>query len=73
MSALLLQVMNRVYIHVSQVKLTKSLKSGTKSVRFEFIDPLWAWVCTASDQNPNELYWKPASQNQQNPVYGGGV
>lgn len=72
-SALLLQVMHRVNIDVSQVKLTKPLKSGTKSVRFEFIDPLWAWVCTASDQNPNELHWKPAAQNQQNPVYGGGV
>ena len=24
-------------------------------------------------QNPNELHWKPAAQNQQNPVYGGGV
>ena len=42
MSVLLLQVIHRVDIDVSQVKLTKSLKSGTKSVRFEFIDPLWA-------------------------------
>ena len=65
--------MHRVDIDVSKVKLTKPLQSGTRTVRFEFIDPVWAWVCTAASQEPGDLHWKPAAQHQQNPVYGGGV
>ena len=52
---------------------TKPLASGTRSITFEFLDPVWAWLSVARDLSPEELHWKPAAQNSLDPVYGAGV
>lgn len=52
---------------------TKPLASGTRSITFEFLDPVWAWLSVARGLPPEELHWKPAAQNSVDPVYGGGV
>lgn len=49
------------------------LPSGTRSVVFRFIDPLWAWVQAARKQDPIELHWKPIAQKVGHERYGGGV
>jgi hypothetical protein len=49
------------------------LASGTQSVKFEFLDPVWAWLTVAEHLDPLELHWKPAAQNIGVPRYGGGV
>ena len=63
--------------HSCRINLTgvtrKPLASGTQSLTFEFLDPVWAWLCTASRLPPQELHWKPAAQNPDNPKYGGGI
>ena len=53
--------------------LTKPLVSGTRSLTFEFLDPVWAWLSVARDLPPEDLHWRPAAQSPLDPVYGGGV
>ena len=50
-----------------------SLGSGTKEVKFRFVDPLWGWLMAARKQHPLDLHWEPVRQDPVNPVYGGGV
>ena len=59
-------------IDLSEV-LTIPLASGTRSLTFEFLDPVWAWLSAARVLDPEELHWKPAAQSPLNVVYGGGV
>ena len=49
-----------------------NLPSGTKSVKFRFIDPVWGWLVAARRLDPLDLHWKSVEQQAQN-VYGGGV
>lgn len=66
------KVLHRSEIDVSRVTRVP-LASGTQSVVFEFVDPVWAWLTVAQDMNPLDLHWKPAAQNAVTPRYGGGV
>lgn len=60
--------------HTTRIDLSVfNLSSGTRSVEFKFIDPLWGWVMAAQRLHPLDLHWKPIAQNQQSPVYGGGI
>ena len=60
--------------HSCSIDLSKfRLPSGTKSLEFHFIDPLWGWLRAARRQQPNTLQWKPRAQNVLCPFYGGGV
>ena len=34
------------------------LPSGTKTLQFHFIDPIWGWIVAAQRQNPLDLHWK---------------
>ena len=52
---------------------TTPLASGTQSVTFEFLDPVWAWLHVAEQLDPLELHWKAAAQNIGDPRFGGGV
>ena len=62
------KVLHTVAIDVSEFELP----SGTKSIQFCFIDPIWGWLVAARRQNPLDLHWKPVQQGRD-PVYGGGV
>ena len=66
-------VLHTATIDVSRVRLSKPLASGTRTVTFEFIDPVWAWLMAASRLPPSDLHWKPVAQNLQRAVYGGGI
>ena len=60
--------------HTCEINLTHfDLPSGTKKVTFKFLDPAWGWVVAARRLHPLDLHWKPVSQRDRNPVYGGGV
>ena len=60
--------------HTCEINLTHfNLPSGTKKVAFKFMDPVWGWVVAARRLHPLDLHWKPVSQRDRNPVYGGGV
>ena len=48
------------------------LPSGTKSLQFVFVDPLWGWLLAARRQHPLDMHWKPVMPGQP-PLYGGGV
>lgn len=67
------KVLHSCTIDLTHLKLSKPLASGTKSLKFEFLDPVWAWLSAAQRLHPAELHWKPAAQNRECPVYGGGV
>jgi len=53
--------------------LRKPLASGTRSITFEFLDPVWAWLSVARRLSPEELHWRPAARHCIDPMYGGGV
>ena len=53
--------------------LNKPLVSGTTSLTFRFLDPIWAWLTVAKKLEPESLHWRPFSQSHLDPVYGGGV
>ena len=63
--------------HTCQIDVTgilrRPLASGTQSVTFEFLDPVWAWLSVAKRLPPEELHWRPIAQNFLDPVYGGGM
>ena len=60
--------------HTYEVQLSQfKLPSGTKSVTFKFLDPVWGWIMAAREQHPAELHWKPVSQVRGFEVYGGGI
>ena len=64
---------NRIRHKVS-IDLTRfRLPSGTKSVDFEFMNPVWAWIQAACKQPAIDMHWRPAAQNRDRPVYGGGI
>ena len=65
-------VLHKVEIDLTGV-LNYPLASGTRSIAFEFLDPIWAWLSVARDMLPEDLHWRPAGQNPRHPVYGGGV
>ena len=61
-------------LHQTTMDLTSfALPSGTKSLVFKFVDPVWAWIIAARKQHPLDLHWKPVAQNPCNTVYGGGI
>lgn len=66
-------ILHYVDIDVTAAGLAKELPSGTKSLSFKFVDPVWAWLMAARKQDPLDMHWKPKSQNYVNPVYGGGI
>ena len=53
------------------------LPDGQRSLQFEFIDPVWAWVRAACKQPASEMQWVPKVQcvrGLENHVcYGGGL
>ena len=53
------------------------LRDGKRSLHFEFIDPVWAWVRAAYKQPGSEMQWVPKVQcvrGLENHVcYGGGL
>ena len=60
--------------HTLRIDLTRfRLPSGTKSIVFRFIDPMWGWLVAARRQNPKELHWMPVAQRPGQEVYGGGI
>ena len=63
------QVLHTYHVDVSRFKLP----SGTKSVTFKFVDPLWGWIMVARRQHPLDLHWKPIAQKRGQKLYGGGV
>ena len=67
------QILHHVKIDVTAAGLTKDLPSGTRSLLFKFVDPVWAWLMAAQEQDPLDMHWKPKGQNLANPVYGGGI
>ena len=62
-------VMHEVTIDVSHFQLP----SGTKSIQFSFVDPIWGWLVAARRQNAKELHWRPVAQRRGHEVYGGGI
>ena len=63
-------------LHTCQIDLTgvvkKPLVSGTRSLTFQFLDPVWAWLTVADNLDAEHLHWKPVAQ-AVDPVYGGGI
>ena len=62
-------VMHEITIDVTRFQLP----SGTKSIQFRFVDPIWGWLLAARRQNANELHWRPVAQCRGREVYGGGI
>ena len=61
-------------LHTITIDLTAfDLPSGTRSVIFKFINPLWAWLIAARRQDPLELHWRPVEEGRRAPLYGGGI
>ena len=61
-------------LHTCRVDLSRfNLPSGTKVVKFKFIDPIWGWLVAARRQHPREIHWKPVHQRNGAEVYGGGI
>ena len=63
------QIRHTYIVDLSQFKLP----SGTTSVEFKFVDPVWAWIMAARRQHPLEMHWKPFVQSRHNEKYGGGI
>ena len=53
--------------------LKKNLARGTRSLTFQFLDPVWAWLTVADNLDAEHLHWKPAVAQAVDPVYGGGI
>ena len=53
------------------------LPNGKRSLHFEFIDPVWAWVRAACKQPASEMQWVPKVQCargfETHVCYGGGL
>ena len=61
-------------LHTTRIDLRSfDLPSGTTSVVFKFINPLWAWLIAARQQDPSELHWRPVEEGRRCNVYGGGI
>ena len=61
-------------LHTTTVDVAKfKLPSGTKSVEFKFINPVWAWLMAARRQDPLALHWRPVARRHGVPLYGGGI
>ena len=65
-------------MHTVEIDLTRfGLPPNKRTLTFDFIDPLWAWVTAACKQPAPEMQWEPkviASATYPNhPCYGGGV
>ncbi len=67
------QILHHVEIDLTAAGLAQELPSGTKSLLFKFVDPVWAWLLAAQKQNPLDMHWRPKGQNHAMPVYGGGI
>lgn len=67
------KILHHVTIDLTAAGLAKDLPSRTKSLAFKFVDPVWAWMMAAQEQDPLDMHWKPMGQNRANPVYGGGI
>ena len=63
-----IQVSHKVDIDISSFKLP----SGSLSMQFEFIDPIWAWIVAARRQPPADLHWVAIEQPEV-PEYGAGI
>ena len=63
------QVLHTHEVDVSQFQLP----SGTESVTFKFVDPVWGWIMAARQQHPEEMHWRPVAQVHGREVYGGGI
>ena len=60
--------------HTYVVDLSRfKLPSGTTSLEFKFVDPVWAWIIAARRQHPLEMHWKPFMQSRFNEKFGGGI
>ena len=62
-------------MHTATIDLSEfNLASGTTSLDFTFIDPIWGWLVAAERQDPLDLHWCPVQQQHSAaPIYGGGV
>ena len=61
-------------LHTTRIDLSHfELPSGTKEIRFKFVDPIWGWLVAARRQNPLELHWKPLAQRPGREIYGQGI
>jgi len=43
------------------------LSPRLRRITFRFVDPIWAWICAATNQPATEMHWVP--QRKTNPVY----
>jgi len=61
-------------LHTVRIDLSRfKLPSGTKEIRFKFVDPVWGWLVAARRQDPLELHWRPIAQRRGHEVYGQGI
>jgi len=66
-------------MHNIQIDLSsfKGLPVNKKTLAFEFLDPIWAWVQAAYRQPPEEMQWVPLSRHKRgfptHKYYGGGL
>ena len=55
----------------------KNVPSHKRSLNFEFVDPLWAWLQAACTQPAQDMQWVPKKQHlrdhKTHPYYGGGL
>lgn len=70
-----LHVMHSTTIDLSSFK---NVPSHKRSLTFEFVDPVWAWVQSACEQPAQEMQWVPMKQHlrdddEEHPYYGGGL
>ena len=68
----------RSVLHNVTIDLTGfGLPSNKRSLKFEFLDPLWAWVWAANKQPAHEMQWVPQVLTcrgyPNHPCYGGGL
>ena len=62
--------------HTARIDLSAfDLPSGTRSLDFEFIDPIWGWLVAARRQPPIDMHWKPRAQprDRRYRYYGDGI
>ena len=66
-------VMCSTKIDLSEYDLPERLRQIT----FEFVDPIWAWMCAARRQNPADMQWVPKvavrGDDPHDFYYGAGV
>ena len=68
------RVMHHINIDLSSFK---GLPATKHQLKFEFLDPIWAWVQAACKQPPAEMQWVPLSRHKRgfptHKYYGGGL